>query len=392
MANVRKLMRMAREFEADEGRDLRGFIDTLAERDEVQSREGEAPLEAEALDAVRLMTVHRAKGLEFPVVCVADLGKDGREDYGRAAHLRRRDDRPAAGVARRRRRSTAPGWPRSRQREKAARRAGGAAHLLRGGHARAGAPRAERGDRSREAPRARGHEGADALADARVPGGAACSVDRAHAGQRRRAAAARGPRCPSAPSRSRAAATPSPSWGSARCRRRARCRSAGSPTAGSRTTAAAPTASTSRRRCACRAWSRRSPAGQLPEAGLGALLRGTLVHELLERLDFGRPAVPSEAEVAALIEAHGATVRPEEVADLRDMVERFVGSELRERIAAGHARAHRAALRLHARAPGRGRAQPARQRGRGRARHRARRAARRRLQEQRAGGPRRRPS
>ncbi len=27
------------------------------------------------------MTIHRAKGLEFPVVCVADLGKDGREDY-----------------------------------------------------------------------------------------------------------------------------------------------------------------------------------------------------------------------------------------------------------------------------------------------------------------------
>ena len=26
------------------------------------------------------MTIHRAKGLEFPVVCVADLGKDGRED------------------------------------------------------------------------------------------------------------------------------------------------------------------------------------------------------------------------------------------------------------------------------------------------------------------------
>ena len=83
MANVRKLMRLAREFEADEGRDLRGFLDYVAERDVIPAREGEAPLEAEALDAVRLMTIHRAKGLEFPVVCVADLGKDGREDDGR---------------------------------------------------------------------------------------------------------------------------------------------------------------------------------------------------------------------------------------------------------------------------------------------------------------------
>ena len=105
MANVRKLMRLAREFEADEGRDLRGFIDAVAERDLIQAREGEAPLEAEALDAVRLMTIHRAKGLEFPVVCVADLGKDGREDDGRAAHLRRRQRRPAA-----RRRSAAARW------------------------------------------------------------------------------------------------------------------------------------------------------------------------------------------------------------------------------------------------------------------------------------------
>ena len=32
-------------------------------------------MESEGLDAVRLMTIHRAKGLEFPVVCVADLGR-----------------------------------------------------------------------------------------------------------------------------------------------------------------------------------------------------------------------------------------------------------------------------------------------------------------------------
>ena len=82
MANVRKLMRMAREFEAEEGRDLRRFIDFVAERDLIQSREGEAPLEAEELQRVRLMTIHRAKGLEFPVVFVADLGKEGREENG----------------------------------------------------------------------------------------------------------------------------------------------------------------------------------------------------------------------------------------------------------------------------------------------------------------------
>ena len=103
MANVRKLMRMAREYEADEGRDLRGFIDALAERDAIQTREGEAPLEAEALDAVRMMTVHRAKGLEFPVVCLADLGKDGPRRRRLAADLRGRQRGPAPGRARRRR-------------------------------------------------------------------------------------------------------------------------------------------------------------------------------------------------------------------------------------------------------------------------------------------------
>jgi ATP-dependent helicase/nuclease subunit A len=80
MANVRKLMRLARRFEADHGADLRGFIDYLAEQDLLAAREGEAPLEAEDLQAVRLMTIHAAKGLEFPVVCVADLGRLGRGD------------------------------------------------------------------------------------------------------------------------------------------------------------------------------------------------------------------------------------------------------------------------------------------------------------------------
>jgi ATP-dependent helicase/nuclease subunit A len=80
LANVRKLMRLAREHEDAHGPDLRGFLRLLADRqaggggrDSV--REGEAPVEGDGLDAIRLMTIHRAKGLEFPVVCVADLGR-----------------------------------------------------------------------------------------------------------------------------------------------------------------------------------------------------------------------------------------------------------------------------------------------------------------------------
>ncbi len=82
MANVRKLMRLAREYEAEAGRDLRGFIDFVDEQELLQYREGEAPVEGEGLDAVRLMTVHAAKGLEFPVVCVADLGRQARNEQG----------------------------------------------------------------------------------------------------------------------------------------------------------------------------------------------------------------------------------------------------------------------------------------------------------------------
>jgi ATP-dependent helicase/nuclease subunit A len=76
-ANVRKLLRLAREFEAEHGPDLRGFVDLVRSRvdDTAADRESEAPVEGEALNAVRLMTIHRAKGLEFPVVCVADLGR-----------------------------------------------------------------------------------------------------------------------------------------------------------------------------------------------------------------------------------------------------------------------------------------------------------------------------
>ncbi|MEX2105655.1 MAG: UvrD-helicase domain-containing protein [Solirubrobacterales bacterium] len=73
-ANVRKLARLAAEFESREGRDLRGLLDFLAARAE-SGAEAQAATGAEGHDGVRIMTVHNAKGLEFDVVAVPDLSR-----------------------------------------------------------------------------------------------------------------------------------------------------------------------------------------------------------------------------------------------------------------------------------------------------------------------------
>ena len=75
-ANVRKLMRLAREFEASEGPDLGGFLEYLDSRAASRDREAEAATRAEGHAGVRVMTVHGAKGLEFEIVAVADLGRN----------------------------------------------------------------------------------------------------------------------------------------------------------------------------------------------------------------------------------------------------------------------------------------------------------------------------
>jgi ATP-dependent helicase/nuclease subunit A len=73
-ANVRKLMRLAAEYESREGRDLRGLLDFLAARAEGDA-DSQAATAAEGHDGVRIMTVHNAKGLEFGVVAVPDLSR-----------------------------------------------------------------------------------------------------------------------------------------------------------------------------------------------------------------------------------------------------------------------------------------------------------------------------
>ncbi len=72
-ANVQQLLRIARQFDESRGQSLYLFLRHI---EELQDAAGDIePAGAVEENAVRLMTVHQSKGLEFPVVAVADLGK-----------------------------------------------------------------------------------------------------------------------------------------------------------------------------------------------------------------------------------------------------------------------------------------------------------------------------
>ena len=76
LANIMRLMDHARRYETrGDGTSFRGFVDQL-EADADNGEAGEAPVVEEGTEGVRLMTVHSAKGLEFPIVILADITRN----------------------------------------------------------------------------------------------------------------------------------------------------------------------------------------------------------------------------------------------------------------------------------------------------------------------------
>ena len=341
LANVRKLMRLAREHEAIHGPDLRGFLELVARRaggafggGSGEARESEAPVEGEALDAVRLMTIHRAKGLEFDVVCVADLGRGPRWRadllrVGRDGSFGLRLAEPGTG-----RRESALDYKALGDQRYAA-EAREERRLFYVAMTRAcerlllsGAARLEKW------PELDGNGGPIAWIGPAAEQLENVEVEFTFVRPEDVPASARTPSSPGQadgdPVRLEPPPPPAP------------------PVAPSPPVAALSYSSlASYARCGYRFYAERVlrlPA--LPERGpasgaagdrtgaLNALDRGTLVHALLERLDFRRPRRPTDAMIAEAAERSGLRTppAPDDGAQVAELVERFAGGELCQRL------------------------------------------------------------
>ncbi|GEM_PF-732626 len=74
LANVMKLIDIAWKYESREAHSLTDFIRYLRDLEVREVEEEEAQVDSESDNVIKLITIHKAKGLEFSVVALADLG------------------------------------------------------------------------------------------------------------------------------------------------------------------------------------------------------------------------------------------------------------------------------------------------------------------------------
>jgi len=72
-ANLWKIRDLADDLAVDPDMTLAGFVEVLAGRIADPPEESESGLAEESLEAVRVMSIHKAKGLEFPIVVLVGM-------------------------------------------------------------------------------------------------------------------------------------------------------------------------------------------------------------------------------------------------------------------------------------------------------------------------------
>lgn len=81
LANIEKLLQIVSDADREGVAPIWEVADSFVMREQLDSREGEAAASGSG-DSVTLLTVHAAKGLEFPVVYLMDLEKQSRSSFG----------------------------------------------------------------------------------------------------------------------------------------------------------------------------------------------------------------------------------------------------------------------------------------------------------------------